>query len=159
MTLSLLNTIYLFSMITISITYNSMFLTSYMLQTFLCRLFFMDVDPIEANQRMKSFYPSSVPTMDDDAVIIFSSSRKTTKTSKIRLPPWLHAPYRSTYLHSNQSPHLPHYSCTLWCVSPTHPLAFYHYLHIVYAPLASSTSILVWTTKMRSACSHHFIDF
>jgi hypothetical protein len=36
----------------------------------------MEVDPVEANQRMKPFYPSSVLSMDDDAVIILAKQQK-----------------------------------------------------------------------------------
>ena len=73
------------------------------------RPFLMEVDLVEANQRRKPFYPSSVLSMRNDAAIILSPSRETTKTSKICLPHWPPAPCRSTCLHSNQPHHLPHY--------------------------------------------------
>ena len=96
---------------------------------------------------------SSVPSMDDDAVISVSSFREMTKTTKISLRHWPLAPCRSICLHSNQPHHLPHHSCTLWRLSSAHPLAFYHSLHIICALPASSTSMLVWTR------SHHYVDF
>jgi hypothetical protein len=100
------------------------------------RLFFMEVDKVEANQRMKLFYFSFDLLVDDDAAIILSSSHKMTKTSKSRLLPLFYPSCWSSCLHSNQrlqSHQRP---------SPTHPLAFFHFFRIVFAPLASSIAHL-----------------
>lgn len=118
----------------------------------------LKVNAVEANQRKKSFYPLSSPSMDDDATIIFSSSRETTKTSKIRLPVLPPPLCWSTSLHSNQPHHLPHHSCSLWRPSTTYPLVSHHFLHIISIFLPSSTSMLMWTTKMESFYNHHYID-
>jgi hypothetical protein len=91
----------------------------------------MEVDPVEANPYKKLFYLSSDPLGDDDAATILSSFRKMKETLKIRLPPSLIAPFRSICLHPNQRP------------SPTHIFASFHFSHIVSAPPAPSTSMLV----------------
>ena len=104
-----------------SINSISVLQTSWMIWTSSHRPLLMKVNSVEANQRMKLFYPSFDPSMDDDAAIILSSSRKTTKTLKICLPP-SPPPFRSTCLHSNQRH------------SSAHPLISYHLWQIVYAP-------------------------
>ena len=50
-----------------------------MIQTLSHRSFLKEVNPVESNQRMKLFDPSFNPSMDDDATIIFLSSRETKK--------------------------------------------------------------------------------
>lgn len=112
------------------------------LHTSFCHFFLMEVDPVGGNQCRKLFYPSSIFLMDDNVAIIFLSSRKTRVALKIRPPPWPQSFWCSTSFHSNQLHHLRHYSCTLWHHSPRHPLPYFHFLHIFYVFLASSTSIL-----------------
>jgi len=35
----------------------------------------------------------------------------------------------------------------------------FYFSHIVFVLPASSTSMLMWTAKIKSACSHHYLDF
>src|ERR1700738_998888 len=90
-----------------------------------------EVDPVEANPYKKLSYLSFDPSADDDAAIFLSSVREMKETSKIRLPPSPPASFRSICLHPNQRP------------SPAHLPAFFLFSHIVSAPLAPSTSMLV----------------
>ena len=98
--------------------------------------FLMAVDLIETNPRMKPFYTSFHPSMDDDPAIIFSSSHKKTKTSKIRLPPSSPPLFRLIYLYPNQRP------------SSANPPVSYFFWQIISAPPPPSTSMLVWTAKV-----------
>jgi hypothetical protein len=105
--------------------------------------------------------------MDNNAAIIFSSSRETTKTSNICLPLEPPAPCQSTCLHSNQPHHLPHYLYTLWRPSPTTCGSlllyirshFYRFLHIVFVFPTFFTFMLVWIAKEKLARTHYNIDF
>ena len=45
----------------------------------------MEVGPAETNQCIGPFYPSVDPSMEDDAAIVLSSFRETTKILKIHL--------------------------------------------------------------------------
>jgi hypothetical protein len=90
-----------------------------------------EVDPVEANQYKKLFCLSFDPSTDDDAATIISSFREMKETSKIRLPPLPPAPFRSICLHQNQRFSLAHLSVSI------------HFSHIVSAPPAPSTSMLV----------------
>src|ERR1700737_2204852 len=94
-------------------------------------MFPREVDPVEANPYKKLFYLSFDPSEDDDAATFLSSVREMKETSKIRLPPSPPAPFRSTCLHPNQRP------------SPATLSVFFLFSHIVYAPLAPSTSLVV----------------
>ena len=104
----------------ISINFISVLQTSWMIRTSPHRPFLMEVDPVETNQRMELFYPLLDPSMDDDVAIILSSSRETTKTSKIRLPPLPSPSFRSISLHPNERP------------SPAHPCESKMGAHMCY---------------------------
>ena len=90
-----------------------------------------EVDTVEANQYKKLFYFSFDPSADDDAATILSSFREMKETSIIRLPLSPPAPFRSVCLHPNQRP------------SPAHLPASFHFSHIIFVPLAPSTSMFM----------------
>ena len=132
-----------------SIKCTYLFPTSYMFWTTFWRPFLMKVDPVEINQRTKLFYPSFVPSMVDDAVINVSSSRETTKTSKIRLPPWsLLCVHRIIYIQISNIMWLTiHASCDVLLLHIRSPL------YLFCAPPASSTAMLMWIAKLEWARS------
>ena len=74
--------------------------------------------------------------MDDNAVIIFSSSCKMTNTSKNWLLPWPPPTRWSTCQHSNQPHHLHHYLRTLLrFLFLAHPPASYLFFYISFPHL------------------------
>jgi hypothetical protein len=81
---------------------------------------------------MKLSYLSFDPSTADDAAAKLSSVREVIETSKTPLqpsPPF--PPFRSICLPPNQRP------------TPAHLLASFLFAHVVFAPPASSTSMLV----------------
>lgn len=85
--------------------------------------------------------------------IILSSSREKTKTSNIRILPSPHSFWWSSHLQSNQHIllHQRH--------SPTHPIASFYFLSIVSIHPKCSTSMLMWSAKIKWDNVHHCIDF
>ena len=90
-----------------------------------------EVDPVEVNLYKKFFYLSFDPSAEDDAETILASFPEMNGTSKIPFPPSPPAPFSLICLHPNQRP------------SPAHLHASFIFSHIVFAPSASSTSMLV----------------
>ena len=89
------------------------------------------VDPVETNPYKIVFCLLLDPSAEDNVEARLSSFGVMKETSNIRLPPSPPAPFPSNCLHPNQRP------------SRAHLLAFVIFSHIISAPPAPSTSMLV----------------